>query len=164
MEFLPELNASQLLQDKVRNHPRFDVHTNTQVTEFVGSGGRLQEVVTIDRDSGEERRWTPDGVFVFIGLDPNTGFLRGTLELDRWGFVETEHFETSMPNVYAAGDVRAGATKQLAAAVGEGAAALLAIRERAPGGEAPAHRQRERVALPRERGGAAARPAPCYMT
>ena len=130
VEFLPELNASQLLQDKVRNHPRFDVHTNTQVTEFVGSGGRLQEVVTIDRDSGEERRWTPDGVFVFIGLDPNTGFLRGTLELDRWGFVETEHFETSMPNVYAAGDVRAGATKQLAAAVGEGAAALLAIRER----------------------------------
>ena len=130
VEFLPELKASQLLQDKVRNHPRFEVHTNTQVTEFVGSGGRLQEVVTVDRDSGEERRWQPDGVFVFIGLDPNTDFLKGTLELDRWGFVETEHWQTSMANVFAAGDVRAGSTKQLAAAVGEGAAALLAIRER----------------------------------
>ena len=101
VEFLPELQASQLLQDKVRNHHRFEVHTNTQVTEFVGSGGRLQEVVTVDRDSGEEQRWRPDGVFVFIGLDPNTDFLKGTLELDRWGFVQTEHgrprWRTSSP-------------------------------------------------------------------
>ena len=130
LEFSPELKASQLLQDKVRNHPKFEVHTNTQVTELRGSGGRLQEVVARDRDSGEEHRWQPDGVFVFIGLDPNTDFLNGTVDRDRWGFIETAHFETSMPNVYAAGDVRAGATKQLAAAVGEGAAALLVIRER----------------------------------
>ena len=67
---------------------------------------------------------------MFIGLDPNTDFLNGTVDRDRWGFIETAHFETSMPNVYAAGDVRAGSTKQLAAAVGAGAAALLVIRER----------------------------------
>ncbi len=106
------------------------MHTNTQVMELRGNGGRLQEVVALDRESGEEHRWQPNGVFVFIGLDPNTGFLGGTLDRDRWGFIETDHFQTSMPNVYAAGDVCAGSTKQLAAAVGEGAAALLAIRER----------------------------------
>ena len=127
VEFMPRLNASQLLQDKLRDNPMFEIHTNTQVTELVGRGGRLQEVVARDRDSGEEHRWTPDGVFVFIGLEPNTAFLKETLDLDRWGFIETDNFETSMANVFAAGDVRAGSTKQLASAVGEGAAAALAI-------------------------------------
>lgn len=96
----------------------------------MGSGGRLSEVVAVDRESGEERRWQPAGVFVFIGMQPNTGFLDGAVELDQWGFVTTNHFETSMPNVFAAGDVRAGSTKQLAAAVGEGAGVALTIRER----------------------------------
>ena len=138
VEYQPDLKASQLLQDKVRNHPRFDVHTNTQVTEFIGRRGRLQAVLAVDRESGEEHRWTPAGVFVFIGLNPNTSFLDGALGLDQWGFIETEHFETSMPGVFAAGDVRAGSTKQLAAAVGEGAAAALEIREQLSR-SAPAH-------------------------
>ena len=101
-----------------------------QVTEFVGTGGKLTEVVAVDRGSGTEHRWDPEGVFVFIGLQPNTAFFEGGVDLDQWGFVVTEHFETSMRNVFAAGDVRAGSTKQLAAAVGEGAGAALAIRER----------------------------------
>ena len=131
VEYAPELKASSFLQDKVRNHPQFVVHTNTQVTEFRGRGGRLQEIVAHDRASGEEYRWQPAGVFVFIGLDPNSAFLQGTIELDRWGFIETDgHFETSLPGVFAAGDIRAGSTKQLASATGEGAEALLAIRER----------------------------------
>ncbi len=131
VEYAPELKASQLLQDKVRNHPRFVVHTNTQVTELRGSGGRLHEVVARDRESGEELRWQPAGVFVFIGLDPNTAFLQGVVDLDRWGFINTDvRFETSMPGIFAAGDVRAGSTKQLASATGEGAAALMTIRDR----------------------------------
>jgi thioredoxin reductase (NADPH) len=66
---------------------------------------------------------------VFIGLDPNTAFLRGTLELDRWGFVVTDaRFQTSLPGVFCAGDVRQGWTKQLSSAVGEGIAALLMVR------------------------------------
>ena len=68
-------------------------------------------------------------LFVFIGLDPNTGWLNGLVELDERGFIATDrNMETSVPGVFAAGDVRAGSTKQLASAVGEGAAVSLQIR------------------------------------
>ncbi|MHB8500573.1 MAG: FAD-dependent oxidoreductase [Candidatus Acidiferrales bacterium] len=128
VEFNPELKASKLLQDKVRSHPQFVVHTNTQVMELKGKP-KLQEVVARDRATGQEHRWHPAAAFVFIGLDPNTGFLNGALDLDRWGFVQTHGHLTSMPGVFCAGDVRAGSTKQLGAAVGEGISALLEIRE-----------------------------------
>ena len=131
VEFMPELKASQLLQDKVRGHPQFDIHTNTQVVELRGEAGKLTEVIARDRESGEEFVWHPAGAFIFIGLDPNTGFLRDVVELDRWGFIDTgsSGFETSMQGVFAAGDVRAGSTKQLGSAVGEGIAALLNVRQ-----------------------------------
>ena len=128
VEFNPELKASKLLQDKVRSHPQFVVHTNTQVMELKGKP-KLQEVVARDRATGQEHRWHPAAAFVFIGLDPNTGFLDGALDLDRWGFVQTHGHLTSMPGVFCAGDVRAGSTKQLGAAVGEGISALLEVRE-----------------------------------
>ena len=126
VEFAPELKASRLLQDKVRADPKFAIHTNTEVVELRGRP-KLEEVVARDRTSGEEFRWHPRGAFVFIGLDPNSAFLKGTLNLDRWGFVVTDGYATSMPGVFCAGDVRAGSTKQLGAAVGEGIAALLEI-------------------------------------
>jgi thioredoxin reductase (NADPH) len=67
---------------------------------------------------------------VFVGLDPNTGFLKGTIDLDQSGFVLTDQtLQTSKPGVFAAGDVRSGSTKQLAAATGEGATALLMVRQ-----------------------------------
>lgn len=128
VEFTPELRASQLLQAKVRHDRRFIVHTSTEVTEIRGKGV-VEEVIARDRTTGEAHHWSPAGVFVFIGLDPNTGFLQGTLQLDRWGFIVTDDkFETSLPGVYAAGDVRAGSTKQLGAAVGEGVTGLLMVR------------------------------------
>ena len=69
------------------------------------------------------------GAFVFIGFDPNTGFLDGGVDLDRLGFIATDmSFQTNVPGVFAAGDVRGGSTKQLASAVGEGAAAAIQIR------------------------------------
>lgn len=71
-------------------------------------------------------RWV--AAFIFIGLDPSTAFLRGMVELDRWGFVTTDGYQTSMAGVFCAGDVRAGSTKQLGSAVGEGIAALLEVR------------------------------------
>ena len=124
-----QLKGSQLLQDKVRGHPAIEIHTSTEVVELRGRGGRLQEVRARDRESGEDLAWQPAGVFVFIGLTPNAEFLRGTLELDEWGFVASEGFATSLPGVYVAGDVRAGSTKQLGSATGDGIAALIAIRE-----------------------------------
>ena len=129
VEFNPELKASQLLQDKVAGHPSFEVHTNCEVLEIKGEGGKLTEVRARDRETGEEYIWTPEGAFIFIGLTPNSEFLRGAVELDEWGFVVAEGPRTSMPGVFAAGDVRAGSTKQLGAASGDGIAALLTIRD-----------------------------------
>jgi thioredoxin reductase (NADPH) len=69
-------------------------------------------------------------VFVFIGLDPNTGFVKGSVDLDERGLIVTGMgMMTSMPGVFAAGDVRSGSTKQLASAVGEGAAAAIGVRQ-----------------------------------
>jgi len=79
--------------------------------------------------TGETEEHHPDGVFVFIGLDPNTEFLRGVVDLDPRGFITTDdRFQTSLEGVFAAGDVRDGSTKQLASAVGEGAAVAIQIR------------------------------------
>lgn len=128
VEFSPDLKASRLLQDKVRSHAQFTVHTNTEVVELKGKK-RLEEVVARDRSTGEEMRWAPAAAFVFIGLTPNTEFLQDPITLDRWGFITTDaSFQTSMRGVFAAGDVRAGSTKQLGSAVGEGIAALLEVR------------------------------------
>jgi thioredoxin reductase (NADPH) len=125
----PTLTASRLLQDKVLNDPRFLVHLNTEIVSFNGQG-KLEGVTVRDRGSGAEQTFHPRAVFVFIGLDPNTAFLRGTVDLDDHGFVDDKGgFRTSMPGVFAAGDVRRGSTKQLGSAVGDGIAALIAIRE-----------------------------------
>jgi thioredoxin reductase (NADPH) len=125
-----ELKASPLLQDKVRAHKQFEVHTNIEVTELKPRGKRLGAVLAVDRDSREEFEFTPAAAFVFIGLDPNTEFLKDTLELAPGGFIATDdRFQTSVEGVFAAGDVRHGSTKQLAAAVGDGVAALLQVRQ-----------------------------------
>jgi thioredoxin reductase (NADPH) len=125
----PELTASRLLQDKIARDPRFVVHRNSEIEEFTGKG-RLESVEIRDRTTGEEQVLTPKAAFVFIGLDPNTAFLRDSVDLDARGFVDDKGgFRTSMPGVFAAGDVRRGSTKQLGSAVGDGIAALIAIRE-----------------------------------
>jgi thioredoxin reductase (NADPH) len=124
-----QLTASKLLQDKVLSNPKFTVHLDTDVVELQGDH-KLQGVRARDTRTGEEHVWTPRAAFVFIGLTPNTEFLRGTVDLDQWGFVRTDaRFRSSMDAVFAAGDVRAGSTKQLGAAIGEGITALLMVRE-----------------------------------
>lgn len=131
VEFMPELKASTVLQEKVRSDPDFTLHLNTQITAFEASdGGKLARVRAVDRDSGEEQVFEPAAAFVFVGLDPNTGFLQGAVETDAGGFITTaDNFETSLPGVFAAGDVRSTSTKQLGAATGEGIAALIHIRQ-----------------------------------
>ncbi|HVC04560.1 MAG TPA: FAD-dependent oxidoreductase [Candidatus Acidoferrales bacterium] len=125
----PELTASRLLQDKIDHDKRFVVHRNTEVVELTGKG-KLESVRLRDRDTGAEEVVQPRAAFVFIGLDPNTSFLKGSVDLDARGFVDDKGgFRTSLPGVFVAGDVRRGSTKQLGSAVGDGIAALIAIRE-----------------------------------
>ncbi len=130
VEYLDTLAASRLLQDKVANHPKMSVVTSTTVSAFTGDAtGKLRAVELEDRATGERRTHEAAAAFVFIGLDPNSEFLRDTVELDERGFVVSdEQFRTNVEGVYVAGDVRRGSTKQLAAAVGEGAAAAIALR------------------------------------
>ncbi len=129
LEVGERLGGSQVLQDKVLNHPAMEVRLQTTVEEFKGEG-RLSGVVIRDLKSGQTEELHPDGVFVFIGLLPNTSFLQDTLDLDRWGFIETSNtLETSVKGIFAAGDARQGSTKQVASATGEGATAALMIRQ-----------------------------------
>ena len=124
-----DLSASSILREKVKSHPQINVVYNTTVAEFRGDK-RLEAVILKDKKTGETRETRPAGVFVFIGMTPNTRFLQGNgVKLNQWGFIETnDQLRTSMDGVFAAGDVRAGATKQAASAAGEGATAALAIR------------------------------------
>src|SRR3954454_18251767 len=121
------LTASQVVREKVAENPQIDVVTGASPSEFRGDT-RLRSVVLRDGD-GQERELTPDGVFVFIGLTPNSGFVKELVQHDEFGFIQTDiGLQTSMPGVFAAGDVRAGSTKQAASAAGEGAAVALSIR------------------------------------
>jgi thioredoxin reductase (NADPH) len=125
----PHLTASQIVQQKVAENERITVRYNTSVEEFKGDK-RLRSLVIRDKTTGAREEITPAGVFIFVGLKPNSGFLPDEIERDSQGFVKTGiDLQTTMPGIFAAGDVRAGSTKQAASAVGEGATAALAIRE-----------------------------------
>ncbi|MGD8405812.1 MAG: FAD-dependent oxidoreductase [Anaerolineales bacterium] len=128
VEFAPEVKASQILREKVAFTENMRVTVNHAVKEFRGKK-KLEAVVVEDRATGEIKEWNYDGVFVFIGLTPNSNLIKDKASLDKWKFIETENMQSSMEGVFAAGDVRAGSTKQAASAAGEGASAAIAIRE-----------------------------------
>ena len=124
-----DLSASSVLQHRVRSDPQFTIHTGMDIVALEGKGGRFGAVVARDRESGKTRRYPAAAAFVFIGLQPNTEFLGDAVERDAGGFLVTaENMQTSIPGVFAAGDVRSGSTKQLGSAVGDGIAALLMTR------------------------------------
>ena len=126
--YTPEVKASQILREKVAFMENMRVTVNHAVKEFRGKK-KLEAVIVEDRATGETKEWDYDGVFVFIGLTPNSDLIKDEADLDKRGFVETNNMQSSMEGVFAAGDVRAGSTKQAASAAGEGASAAIAIRE-----------------------------------
>lgn len=125
-----ELRGSKLLQEKVLAHPKMSVKLNESVQRFVANAsGQLESVELENLNTNLQTSHATTGAFVFIGLDPNTEWLNGSVELDERKFVTTDQmFSTTARGVFAAGDVRSGSTKQLASAVGEGAAAAIQIR------------------------------------
>lgn len=126
------IKASDVLQKDLKQYVdngKITVHLNTTTDEIKGEGTMVTSVdITED---GAKQELKVDGVFVFVGLDPNSKFLEKTMiKLDSIGFVLTDgHMMTNMPGVFAAGDIRSGATMQIASAAGEGATAALKIRE-----------------------------------
>ena len=126
------ITASDVLQDDLQRfvkEGKVTVHLGTRTLEIASENKTVNKV--IGEHAGEKVEFETDGVFVFVGLKPNTEFLHDTkLEFDKLGFIITnDHLETSIPGVFASGDVRHGATAQIATAVGEGATAALHIRE-----------------------------------
>ncbi len=132
-----ELTASKVAADKALTSPEMEVRFNTQVAEFKGENNHLTTVVTKNTQTGETQELHIPGVFVFVGLSPNSGPFKDIAKVDAQGFIMTGiDFQTSTEGIFAAGDVRAGSTKQLVSAAGEGAAAALAIREHLRGHDA----------------------------
>jgi thioredoxin reductase (NADPH) len=140
---------SSYLVDRVTKAENIELLANTEVRELVGED-RLEEVVVEDNRSGALRTLGAKALFVFIGAKANTGWLQGTVELDKRGFVltgreldasaleegawqglsrEPYRLETSMPGVFAAGDVRSGSIKRCASAVGEGSMAVSLVHQ-----------------------------------
>ena len=141
--------ATKIIQESVLNNPKIDIRWHTEVKEFIGEHSKLTGIRLFNNKTSSEETLEVDGAFIFVGLTPNTGFLEGSgIVLDPWGFIVTGHnllhrgkrqknyadrdpyiLETSVPGIFAAGDVRDKSTKQVASAAGEGASAALIIRE-----------------------------------
>ena len=125
-----QLRASDVLIHELEKNSKITVHLGVTPDEIAGEGNKVTKV--IGTKDGRKVEYPTDGVFVFIGLKPNTQFLQGKkgIELDQFNFVKTnDQLETNISGVFCAGDVRSGATMQIATAVGEGATAALKIRE-----------------------------------
>ena len=140
-------DMSRYLADRIENTPTIDVLLSSEVESVTGEGGALETVVVRDNRSGLRRSVESRALFVFIGAEPHVDWLAGRVDLDEQGFVRTGVdlelalggpdarypsrglLETSQPGVFAAGDVRRGSTKRVAAAVGEGSMAIRLIHQ-----------------------------------
>ena len=126
IEFDSKLRADQVLQQKLRSLSNVTVITSGQTTEIHGDGKKVTGLSYKDRDSGELHQLELEGVFVQIGLVPNTEWLKDTVALTRWGEIEVDaRGQTSVPGVFAAGDATTVPYKQIVIAMGEGSKAAL---------------------------------------
>ncbi|HVS79291.1 MAG TPA: FAD-dependent oxidoreductase [Candidatus Saccharimonadales bacterium] len=126
-----KLKASDVLQKELAKQDKITVHLGVATLEIVGENGHVTKVIGQDAKTGQKVEFPTDGVFVFVGLDPNSKFLDGSgVELDEHKFIKSDaHLMTNIPGIFVAGDVRSGSTLQIASATGEGATAALMIRE-----------------------------------
>lgn len=125
-EFDSKLRADEVLQRKLRSLPNVKVIVSAQTTEVIGDGSKVTGLNYTDRTNGQSQHVELEGVFVQIGLLPNTEWLKGTVKLSPRGEIEVDaHGRTSVPGVFAAGDVTTTPFKQIVIAMGDGAKASL---------------------------------------
>ena len=126
LEFDGKLRADEVLQRKLRSLPNASVHVNAQTTGMTGAAGKLAGLAFTDRGTGEKRELQVEGVFVQIGLLPNTDWLKGAVALSPRGEIEVDdRGHTSLPGVFAAGDATTEPYKQIVVAMGGGSTAAL---------------------------------------
>lgn len=150
-----KIRASEVLQHDLQKYVdegKITVHLNTATDEIVGEDNAVKKVVATK--DGKNVEFETDGVFIFVGLNPNSQFaVASGIKVDDIGFITTDaHLQTSMPGVFAAGDIRSGATMQIASAVGEGATAALIMREYLEGKLTPQSEHTEEVITPQPDG------------
>ncbi|WP_019883694.1 MULTISPECIES: alkyl hydroperoxide reductase subunit F [unclassified Methylophilus] len=126
LQFDTELKADAVLQRKLRSLQNVTILTSAQTTEITGDGTRVNGLTYLDRVSGESKHVALEGVFIQIGLVPNSDWLKGSVNLSKYGEIEiNNHNATSLPGVFAAGDVTTIPYKQIVIAMGEGSNAAL---------------------------------------
>ena len=126
LEFGDALRADAVLVDRLKSLHNVDIHVQAQTTEITGAAGKVNGLVYTDRRNGESRTVALEGVFVQIGLVPNSEWLKGTMELTKHGEIVVDpRGQTSVPGVFAAGDVTTVPFKQIIIATGDGAKAAL---------------------------------------
>lgn len=126
IEFADQLKADAVLVNKLKSLPNVTIHTNAQTTEITGADGKVNGLKYKDRATGVEHTVPLEGVFVQIGLVPNTEWLKGTVELSKFGeIIVDSHGRTNLPGVFAAGDCTTVPFKQIVIAAGEGSKAAL---------------------------------------
>jgi alkyl hydroperoxide reductase subunit F len=126
IEFADQLKADAVLVNKLKSLPNVTIHANAQTTEITGEGGKVNGLSYKDRATNDVHHVELAGVFVQIGLIPNTEFLKGTLDLSKFGEIEVDDKgHTSLPGVFAAGDCTTVPFKQIIIAAGEGSKAAL---------------------------------------
>ena len=135
LEFMDELKADQVLQEKAKSLPNVEVFLHSQSLEVVGDGDKVTGLRVKDRKTDAERVIDLDGIFVQIGLAANSGVFRDVVETNKPGEIVIDaHCRTNVPGIYAAGDVSTVPYKQIIIAMGEGAkAALSAFEDRMRG-------------------------------
>jgi len=123
-----DFRASKILQERTFANPKIEVIRNTVVPEIVGNERGVQHVVLEDTGSGERTKLDVGGVFVFVGFKPNTQLIEGHVHHDPGGyFITDERMMTSIPGLFAAGDVRSQLTRQITTAVGDATTAAIAV-------------------------------------
>ncbi len=135
-EFMDSLKADGVLQNKAKGMNNISIHLSSQVTEVIGDTSKVTDIKVTDRTSGEEVIYPVEGVFVQIGLTPNSTPFKGIVEMTKPGeILVDERCRTSVKGIYAAGDVTTVPYKQIVVAMGEGAKAALSAFEDSMRGE-----------------------------
>jgi thioredoxin reductase (NADPH) len=125
IEFLPQMTGEKILQERVRKDPQNKFYLNHMVTSINGEN-RVESVSVKERDTEEEKKIPVQGVFIYVGLIPNTQFLKGKLDLNKWDYIKAnDNTETSVPGVFAAGDVREKVLQQITTATSDGSIAAF---------------------------------------
>ncbi|MGB2698013.1 MAG: FAD-dependent oxidoreductase, partial [Candidatus Zixiibacteriota bacterium] len=125
VEFLPRMTAEKILQERVTQSPSNKFYLNSMLTSINGEN-KVESVSIKKRDTQKIKDIPVQGVFIFVGMIPNTQFLQGKLELNKWGYIKTnENTETSVPGVFAAGDAREKILQQITTATSDGSIAAF---------------------------------------